>query len=153
MTVTRGIAVGRRKPVPVIKTIHYTKITIKVCLVVMALVICVIPGMATASKDNNNDNKSASFIADSTANFTKDNKINGIMPNSNSSIIDPTGAHIANISTITNNNSGDAEAMNNVTSTTTSSPQQLLIPPATVNANIAQMHSGATKKKGQIIIR
>lgn len=37
-------------------------------------------------------------------------------------------------------------------STTTKDPQMLLIPPAEVNASIAQMHN-APRKKGQIIIR
>lgn len=36
--------------------------------------------------------------------------------------------------------------------TTTHNAQELLIPPATINANIAQMHN-VPKKKGQIIIR
>lgn len=36
--------------------------------------------------------------------------------------------------------------------TTTKDPQMLLIPPAEVNASIAQMHN-APRKKGQIIIR
>lgn len=40
------------------------------------------------------------------------------------------------------------------TTTHAANDQELLIPPATVNANIAQMHhSNAPKKKGPIVIR
>lgn len=56
---------------------------------------------------------------------------------------------------LANENGTNADSGNSTTeksTTTTKDPQMLLIPPALVNASIAQMHN-APRKKGQIIIR
>lgn len=50
-----------------------------------------------------------------------------------------------------NENSTD-DSTTEKSTTTTKDPQMLLIPPAEVNASIAQMHN-SPRKKGQIIIR
>lgn len=53
---------------------------------------------------------------------------------------------------VSSDNSTDNTTTTEKSTTTTKDPQMLLIPPAEVNASIAQMHN-APRKKGQIIIR
>ncbi len=53
---------------------------------------------------------------------------------------------------VASENSTIDDATTEKSTTTTKDPQMLLIPPAEVNASIAQMHN-APRKKGQIIIR
>lgn len=137
--------------------------TIKLCILIIATAFaCVLPQpvhTAAATEDNK-----SGLVADGLANLTNDQKdrdrLSSVSPfpdnhpplaDSGNKTLSPESGHISNISTISNGN--DLKEVLNVTTTTTTTAAPL-IPPATVNAAIAQMNSSASgKKKGQIIIR
>lgn len=137
-------------------------ISMKLCIIIAATFIGVLlPQPVWAA---NEDNKSGDTVADSTGNITNDQKdrdrLTSVSPfPDNTAPLDynktqaADGSPFSNISTITNNSSGNdtKEVQSTTTTTSTAAP---LIPPATVNAAIAQMNSSSnSKKKGQIIIR
>lgn len=131
-------------------------VTVPLCIII---ILVAVPTIAS-------DDKSG-VVADSTGYAIKDrDRLTSVFPfgeeNSSSSFVNSTQL-VANISTLMNkpeNADGDGSKSPEVptTSTTTAAPTtttvppEPLIPPATVNANIALMNSGS-KKKGQIIIR
>lgn len=139
-------------------------ISMKLCIIIAATFIGVI--LPQPVRAANEDNKSGDTVADSTGNITNDQKdrdrLTSVSPfPDNTAPLDynktqtagADGSPFSNISTITNNSSGNdtKEVQSTTTTTSTAAP---LIPPATVNAAIAQMNSSSnSKKKGQIIIR
>lgn len=153
------MATIKRKVPRVLKTTFTTKLCI--------LIIILATAFTSVSTE---DSKQSGLVGDSLANFTNDQKdrdrLSSVSPfpdNNAPSVADTNktqstadGSHIANISTITNNSASgnetkEVQATTTTTTTTTPAP---LIPPATVNASIAQMNSStSSKKKGQIIIR
>lgn len=153
------MATIKRKVPRVLKTTFTTKLCI--------LIIILATAFTSVSTE---DSKQSGLVGDSLANFTNDQKdrdrLSSVSPfpdNNAPSVADTNktqstadGSHIANISTITNNSASGNETkeVQSTTTTTTTTTPAPLIPPATVNASIAQMNSStSSKKKGQIIIR
>ena len=133
--------------------------SIKICIIISLITFACVKSVATA----NEDNKSGS--ADSGSNFTYDQKDrDGLapvppFPSDNAAPLDNKGPEgggnqHSNISTISNNLNGTkVEPPKETTTTTSTTTPAPLIPPAKVEASIAQMSSAGSKKKGQIIIR